>query len=176
MQSKKPDSRDDDPLNRNPAQPMAGVHSLIIPGEPQGKARAKVTTRGGHAHAYTPGKTELYENLIKVLWLESRHAPIEGAIVVWVTAVFGIPKSASKAQRAEMEAGRLWPCKKPDFDNIGKVIADALNGLAWLDDKQICDSCTLKRYTRPGEQPHVRLIYSELNPPPQESLIRATTT
>ena len=34
--------------------------------------------------------------------------------------------------------GRLFPTKKPDADNIIKVILDALNGLAYRDDSQIC--------------------------------------
>lgn len=32
---------------------------------------------------------------------------------------------------------RLFPTKKPDADNIIKVILDALNGLAYQDDAQI---------------------------------------
>lgn len=34
-------------------------------------------------------------------------------------------------------AGVLLPTKKPDIDNLVKVVLDGLNGLAYKDDKQI---------------------------------------
>lgn len=36
-----------------------------------------------------------------------------------------------------MLEGRELPLKKPDMDNIVKVVADALNGVAYHDDVQI---------------------------------------
>ena len=39
--------------------------------------------------------------------------------------------------------------KKPDIDNIAKIVADALNKVAYDDDSQICDMKIIKRY---GEQ------------------------
>ena len=36
-----------------------------------------------------------------------------------------------------MLEGRELPLKKPDMDNIVKVVADALNGAAYHDDTQI---------------------------------------
>ena len=54
-----------------------------------------------------------------------------------VTAFFEPPKSISKKKRAEMLEGKIWPAKKPDSDNIAKVVLDALNGIAYHDDTQI---------------------------------------
>lgn len=42
--------------------------TFTVLGQPQGKARAKVSMRGGFARAYTPDKTAAYENLIKLCY------------------------------------------------------------------------------------------------------------
>lgn len=52
---------------------------------------------------------------------------------VKITACFSIPKSASKKRRAMMIAGDIVPTKKPDFDNIQKIICDALNGVVYYE-------------------------------------------
>ena len=41
----------------------------------------------------------------------------------------------------------IRPTRKPDFDNIGKVICDALNGIAYRDDAQIVDALVRKFYS-----------------------------
>ena len=42
--------------------------------------------------------------------------------------------------------GLIRPHKKPDVDNIAKVVLDALNGLVYTDDKQVTDLRVRKRY------------------------------
>ena len=103
---------------------------FTIPGEPVGKARPRVTKWG----AYTPEKTVNYENLVKVLYNGPMH---EGYVTMTVTAFYAIPKSASKKKAEQMHSGEIRPTKKPDVDNILKVIADSLNGIAYKDDAQI---------------------------------------
>lgn len=41
----------------------------------------------------------------------------------------------------------IMPTKKPDCDNVAKMICDALNGLAYKDDAQIVNLNVLKAYT-----------------------------
>lgn len=43
---------------------------------------------------------------------------------------------------------------KPDWDNIGKGISDALNGIAWKDDSQVYWSNVKKVY---GAEPRVEV-------------------
>lgn len=42
----------------------------------------------------------------------------------------------------------MWPVKKPDADNIAKIICDALNGIAYRDDTQIISLKVLKIYDK----------------------------
>ncbi len=132
--------------------------AFTIPGAPQGKARAR-TCRNGHT--YTPDNTVLYENLVKTEFLRQcgrgqriRSDDTRRAISMQITAVYPVPASYPKRDKAAALAGDLLPTKKPDADNVAKVIADALNGLAYDDDAQITDLSVLKRY---GEEPEVRV-------------------
>lgn len=123
-----------------------------VPGKPQGKARARTfcDPKTGKHRSVTPDNTVLYENLIKNIFLQNaggfyleRGRPVTLRIVARFLPV----KSASKARRADMLAGRELPLKKPDIDNIVKVVADALNGVAYYDDTQIVLATAAKGYS-----------------------------
>lgn len=123
-----------------------------VPGEPQGKGRPRFTTRSGYAKAYTPDATAAYEDAIRWAYRQVHGAYINGPVSVHIEAVYGIPKSASKAKRAAMLSGEILPCKKPDADNIAKVVCDALNGLAYKDDCQVVNLSVRRRY---GDMPGI---------------------
>ena len=52
---------------------------FTIPGEPTGKGRPRVVSRGGFARAYTPEKTAAYENLIKLEYERQCRGEFYGA-------------------------------------------------------------------------------------------------
>ena len=57
-----------------------------------------------------------------------------------------IPQSKSKKQKEKMITGEIKPIVKPDVDNVAKSILDALNGIIYLDDKQIIELNIKKIY------------------------------
>lgn len=57
-----------------------------------------------------------------------------------------IPQSKSKKQKEKMLTGEIKPVVKPDVDNVAKSILDALNGIIYLDDKQIIELDIKKIY------------------------------
>lgn len=123
-----------------------------VPGKPQGKARAKTVRNGstGNVHSYIPEGDLLYENYIKNQFLNhakgfylEREKPVSLSII----ARFLPPKSTSKKRQLDMLEGREMPLKKPDMDNIVKVVADALNGVAYHDDTQIAMVVAMKVYS-----------------------------
>ena len=59
----------------------------------------------------------------------------------------GIPKSASKKKAQLMRERKIRPMKKPDFDNIGKIVCDSLNDIAYHDDAQIVDAQVRKFFS-----------------------------
>ena len=120
--------------------------NFTIPGEPQGKARARVVNVQGQARAYTPEKTTLYENLIKMAYYSNSKVKTDEPVQVNIKAYMQIPQSISKKKQNKMANGTIRPTKKPDLDNIAKVVCDALNGIAWNDDKQVIDLHIVKYY------------------------------
>lgn len=137
-----------------------------IPGEPKGKARARTfyNQKSNKITTMTPEGTVMYENWIKTCFQQAKYKgfkPLEGPISMMITARYGVPKSKSKKMKELMLNGTLYPEKKPDADNIAKVVCDALNGLAYKDDCQIVSLLVTKQYS---EEPHVNVfIHQEFN-------------
>lgn len=141
------------------------VRKFTIYGEPRGKERPRFTKSG---HTYTSKKTRDYEELVRESYKKqvSCGKALDGVPVrIRITAVFGVPQSDSKAKREAKLAGNLSPTKKPDCDNIAKIICDALNGLAYADDKQVVECYVLKEY---GVDPHVSV---EIEPDFKNSVV-----
>lgn len=126
-----------------------------IPGEPMGKQRARTTKWG----SYTPEKTVNYETLVKVIYKEKypKQELIYTPIKMTINAYLKIPKSTPKKHISLMAEGGIRPTKKPDIDNIAKIILDALNGICYKDDTQVI-SLTLNKYY--GLEPKVE-VYIE---------------
>lgn len=123
---------------------MSDVRHCYIPGDPQGKARVRFGD-----HAYTPAKTSNYEKAVRYFYAAQCHRdPFAKGVPLMITikAVFAPPKSASKKRLRDMLLGLLFPVKKPDWDNIGKIVCDSLNGIAYHDDAQIVTAHVFKRY------------------------------
>ena len=109
-----------------------------VPGEPRGKGRPRFIKQTGKA--YTDSETKAYENKIVAYYrkqLGNFRWPDSAFISVQVTAHYPIPKSATKAVTAAMRAGTMRPSRKPDIDNVMKIVLDALNGVAYKDDSRV---------------------------------------
>lgn len=135
----------------------------MVPGPPQGKARARTVHHAGSGRtmSYTPANTVLYENLIKTMYCqETGHIwDQKEPLNVEILAVYGVPKSVSKKERQRMLCGDIFPTKKPDADNISKVVLDALNGIAYKDDSQVVYLNIFKMY---GNVPYVKVLISDM--------------
>ena len=110
------------------------LFTFTVPGKPQGKARARTfhNSKSDKMSSVTQEKTVLYENLIKTCFQQKygqKRFADDAYVVANILAYFEPPKSISKKKRAEMLEGKIWPAKKPDSDNIAKVVLDALNGI-----------------------------------------------
>ncbi len=120
--------------------------------EPIGKARPRMTKSG---HVYTPKETRDAELAIMQAYELFRGRLIEKGVPVSldVVAYFPIPQSWSNIKKMAVMDGDILPTKKPDADNILKLVADALNGAAYEDDAQVIDMRISKRYRREVTKP-----------------------
>lgn len=121
--------------------------AFIIPGKPFAKQRPRTARRGSFTTIYTPKETVNYEKLVKRSYQNSLFSDIklEGPIEANITALFSLPKSLSKKKQKELLEQKYYT-KKPDCDNIDKVVLDGLNEIAYDDDSQICKLNSEKRY------------------------------
>lgn len=127
---------------------------FTIPGEPKGKGRPRVTRYG----VYTPETTVNYENWVKICFQEAKQKKLEGQLKAEIRCYFEIPNSYSKKKKEDALRGNIRPAKKPDLDNIMKIILDALNGLAYKDDKDIIE-CSIEKWY--GEEARVEVEIKE---------------
>lgn len=118
------------------------VYRITLPYALRGKQRARVTRRG----TYTPPETVKAERALaqeaQVARVQMLTGPVALSVFIWIEP----PVSWSKSKRADAAARRKWVTVKPDVDNVLKLVGDALNGVAWADDKQIACVQIEKRY------------------------------
>ena len=128
---------------------------FTVYGKPVGKARPRVVRLpNGQSRTYTPRSTTSWEEMIRYQSLEHRPTTLmDGPI--GVSATFYLPKPKSRRK------GDVWADTKPDWDNLGKAVTDALEGLFWVNDSRIVDCRVRKVY---GEPPRVEIEIEELAP------------
>ena len=134
--------------------------SFTVPGVPVGKGRPRAFRMGKGVRMHTPDKTARYENLVAMAAKQAMagRSLIEGSVQIDLTLVTTPPASWSKKRRAAALAGETRPNTKPDIDNVLKAICDAINGIVFVDDKQVCDATARKRF---GETPGAHVTIQE---------------
>ena len=134
---------------------------FCIYGEPKGKGRPKFSKVCGHPKARTTDNTVIYENLVQTEYRQQSGVrfPDEAMLDVRIFAYYTIPKSISKKKRQAMLDKKIRPTKKPDADNVCKVICDSLNNVAYRDDTQIVDCMVRKFYS---DTPRVLVTIEEI--------------
>ena len=110
-----------------------------VPGNPLPKQSYKHSKTGG----YTPQRIKDWQNLIAVRFKEEYpgFVPFTGDV---------------KAIIVFTRANKI----RCDIDNLSKAVLDALNGLAWEDDKQITKLDLTKRYDK--ENPSMWILARDI--------------
>lgn len=129
---------------------------FTIRGEPKGKGRPRFTKTG---RVYTPDETTRYEALVGLSYHNSAKGyKFTSPVRVTIKAYHKPPKKSKKVVE-DMLNGKILPTKKPDLDNIAKIVLDGLNKIAWDDDTQVVEMMVIKRY---AEEPLVAVIVEEI--------------
>lgn len=133
---------------------------FIVPGKPVGKQRPRFSRTYTGVRTYTPRKTQEYEDLVRISYRAVSKQKLEGAISATIYGYFEPPRSISKKQREQMLKGDISYIKKIDSDNLAKSILDALNGVAYDDDAQVCLLIVQKLY---AETARVEVVLEEIS-------------
>lgn len=124
--------------------------NFTVLGKPKGKQRPRLCKIKGRNIAYTPKQTIEYEKLVKASYTTvskvffEKDIPLE----INITAFFNGKFSYNE-----------WITKKPDADNVIKIILDGLNKVAYHDDSQVCKIYFEKKYS---ELPRVEVKIKNL--------------
>ena len=123
------------------------VIDITIPIKPVPKGRPRFASAGHQV--FTPSKTHAAENTIAVLVLNKMK--LSGMQMI----ATGPGKVTAEKRKHETAKS-----SRPDVDNLGKTVLDALNGVAFKDDGQVSEFNCSKRY---AEQDSIRLVIEELS-------------
>lgn len=134
--------------------------TITLSGPPMGKERVRVRRATGHV--YTPERTINYEaRLAHAAQQAMGERPLfQGPLAVVVEAYMAVAESKPKKWKAAALADQIRPTRKPDADNIAKLL-DALNLMAWTDDAQIVDLRVTKWYSA---RPRLVVTVREIKP------------
>ena len=99
--------------------------TFTVPGQPVPQPRPRVSTRGGFARAYVPSRHPVHEyrTLIAAAARDAGLTDTGEPLNVVIDAVFQRPKSHMRKAGVKPDAPKL---PRPDVDNIGKAVLDAL--------------------------------------------------
>jgi len=125
--------------------------NFVVPGPPVAWARRIQPKDGGKP--FTPKPQENYKGKVIVEFLRAagpNWKPWDGPVSLWVVTRRELPKSAPKWMREHAE--EILDINVPDWDNLGKLVSDALNGIAYVDDRRASDAGVEKRHAKPGEE------------------------
>lgn len=128
-------------------------HTFEITPVPQGRPR--FVKRGNFVQAYDPKTSKEFKEKLKKLAIQQSPTLSERALEVSIVFYMSIPKSKSKKWRESPPAH----CSKPDADNLAKSTLDALTGIMWKDDSQICMLSAHKVYS---DNPRIELVIREV--------------
>ena len=118
------------------------MFTFEIPGKPRAKqsARAVATTNG--IRFYQPTEVVNYHARIGAVARTVITEPLTGAVALRLSVVLRTPVSWSKTRKARLNRATV----RPDLDNTTKAFMDGLNGIAWVDDRQVIKLEVEKHY------------------------------
>lgn len=127
---------------------MVGFQFEIYPSKIKGKERPRYRRVGNFVSTYTPKGTKSFEDEIRTQFLEQCGEDVKNLkhceIGIELSIGIKMPKSWSMKKK-ELLRG-MGHTSKPDIDNIEKAIFDALNGVAYDDDRQIAFHSSYKHW------------------------------
>ena len=125
------------------------ILTISVPGVPTAKSRPKFNGKTGRA--YTPEKTSQKENEIAEKWFHPK-LPKGQEFGIRVSCEFPRPKTHLNKD-GEVKPGYAYAIPGPriDVDNLLKLVLDALNGVAYDDDRFCTGAFVTKRWcSEPG--------------------------
>ena len=107
---------------------------------------------------YYPKKYTRFKKEMEALTGELDTTPCENLVVVSLRFKIKIPQSWSKKKRLERE--NTYCNNNSDIDNYIKAMLDSLNGVYFMDDRQVVEVFASKKYSN---EPRILFTMMEMN-------------
>lgn len=130
---------------------------LIIRGVPKAQKRAKFTNRGGFIRGYDPSVKDK-SDIIAQIKMNAPERPYEEPLNIIMYFEMPRPNShyGTGKKAGVLKASAPEFCdKKPDIDNLMKIVLDSMNRLYFRDDSIIVAVNAIKYY---GESPKTEIV------------------
>ena len=135
------------------------IIKFTVFGKPLAQKRPRFFRAGKGIRSYDPDKQDK-KDLASVSSNNAPQTPFSTSVMLEVIAYFKRPKShyrTGKYSHILKDAAPRYHTAKPDWDNIGKSIGDALEGLYWTNDSKIVKGTVEKLYTEEEERMEITI-------------------
>lgn len=129
--------------------------SLSLEPVAKGRPRVMVNRKTGKPIVYTPRKTARFEARVSAIAQQHFPTPFKGAVSVKLRLLMPRPKRLMRVKDPEGEVPHVV---RPDLDNLEKTVIDGLNGVAFVDDKQVFSKRSVKMYHAKNGFPQVTVV------------------
>lgn len=130
---------------------MSDMVRFVVDGTPVPQGSKSVSRSG---HMYEANKAlGPWRRTVSAAASQHRQNPLmTGPLRVSLIFYMPIPKRLPKERRG-------MPCTKPDLDKLARAVGDALTGIIWGDDGQVCYLEATKVYS---DRPRVEVLVSTM--------------
>ena len=129
------------------------IHRFKVYGTVRGQGRPRIRRNG---HAYKDRKDREWEDRIKGAYINSNGPHFGSKPLIMAALIYrAMPESRPKYREAEMDI------YKPDASNVLKSLEDALNGIAYDDDKQIIAAFPIKMPRTRRESEYIEVFITD---------------
>lgn len=135
--------------------------TFTIPGPEYGQKRPRARRVGERAGVYDDPANKPYADRVVYAWRQAGGASLgSGPLSVFIDVYHARPNDHYLKSGALNTKGlcESWCVRMPDLDNVAKAITDALNGLAYDDDRQIITLLVRRHWADADVGPRVAVL------------------
>lgn len=136
---------------------------MMIHIKPLPQPRPRFARRGNFVTTYDTPKIKTYKKHIEISvrneMASKKIRMTERPLIINLTFTFAPPKSYPKYKVKEIMSGKMKYTKNVDVDNLAKAVMDAINGVAYQDDRQVIELGVKKQY---GEKDAIHINIKEV--------------
>lgn len=136
---------------------------LVVLGDPKAQGRPRATKMGKFIHIYDdPKSKKAKDRLCDIIESKAPEQLLDCPLQVDLWFYMPRPKGHYGTGRNEGKLKDWAPTmhtKKPDIDNLRKLVMDAMTGIFWRDDSLVCKGFTVKEYS---EKPRTKICIKTL--------------